>query len=156
MSLRVSSDAFQQNQSIPEHYTREGANVSPTLSWQGEPSQTASFALIVEDPDAPRGVFTHWVCFNIPAQTHGLPPGVPQRGTLGEGMVQGRNDFGDIGYDGAQPPSGPPHHYHFSVYALDTKLPLREGASKQDVLHAMQGHILEQAELIGLFQHQGR
>ena len=112
--------------------------------------------MLVEDPDAPKGVFTHWACFNIPAQTHGLPPGVPQRGTLGEGMIQGKNDFGDLGYDGAQPPPGSPHHYHFAVYALDTRLPLHEGASKQDVMRAMQGHVLEQAELIGLYQYQGR
>ncbi len=154
MSLSLNSEAFQQHQMIPLRYTREGENISPALAWQGAPANTASFALLVEDPDAPTGVFTHWVCFNIPAQTHGLPSGVPQRGTLGEGIVQGRNDFGNLGYDGAQPPPGPPHHYHFSVYALDTRLPLREGASRQDVLNTMRGHILEQAELIGLYQHQ--
>lgn len=154
MSLHLTSDAFQQNETIPKRYTKEGGNLSPALSWQEEPPQTASFAVMVEDPDAPRGVFTHWVCFNIPAQTHGLPPGIPKRPTLGEGIVQGKNDFGAIGYDGAQPPPGPPHHYHFSVYALDTRLPLREGASRQEVLRAMQGHVLEQAELIGLYQHQ--
>jgi Raf kinase inhibitor-like YbhB/YbcL family protein len=156
VSLSLTSDAFQQNQTIPVRYTKEGENVSPALSWQGEPAQTTSFALIVDDPDAPRGVFTHWVCFNIPRQTHGLPPGVPQRGAMGEGIVQGKNDFGDLGYDGAQPPPGPPHHYHFQVYALDMSLPLREGASKQEVMNAIQGHVLERAELIGLYQHQGR
>lgn len=156
MGLHLTSDTFGQNQPIPKRYTKEGENLSPALSWQDEPAQTASFAVLMEDPDAPRGVFTHWVCFNISAQTHGLPPGVPQRGRLGDGTIQGKNDFGDLGYDGAQPPPGPPHHYHISVYALDTKLPLREGASKQEVLRAMQGHVLEQAELIGLYQHQGR
>lgn len=156
MSLSLTSDAFQQNQTIPVRYTKEGENLSPALSWQGEPVQTTSFAVIVDDPDAPRGVFTHWVCFNIPRQTHGLPPGVPQRGSVGEGIVQGKNDFGDLGYDGAQPPPGPSHHYHFQIYALDTLLPLREGASKQEVLNAIQGHVLERAELIGLYQRQGR
>lgn len=156
MSLYLTSDAFEPNQQIPRRFTKEGENVSPALSWQGEPAHTASFAVLMEDPDAPRGVFTHWVCFNIPAQTHGLPSGVPRRGTLGEGTTHGKNDFGGLGYDGAQPPPGSPHHYHFAVYALDARLPLREGASKQEVLGAMQGHVLEQAELIGLYQHQGR
>lgn len=156
MSLSLTSNAFQPNQTIPIRYTREGENISPALSWQGEPAQTASFALLVEDSDAPRGVFTHWVCFNIPRQTHGLSPGVPQRGTPGEGITQGKNDFGEPGYAGPQPPPGPPHHYHFAVYALDTRLPLREGASRQEVQKAMQGHVLEQAELIGLYRQQGR
>ncbi len=153
MSLNVTSDAFQDNQPIPVRYTREGENVSPALSWQGEPPETQSFAVIVEDPDAPRGVFTHWICFNIPAQVHQLPQGLPKTGTLPQGAVQGTNDFGDIGYDGAQPPPGKPHHYHFEVFALDTSLPLREGASKREVLNAMKGHVLEKAELVGIYQH---
>lgn len=155
MSLSLTSDAFQPHQPIPTRYTKEGENLSPALSWHGAPPHTASFAVLVEDPDAPRRAFTHWVCFNIPAQARGLPTGVPQQGTPGEGMMQGRNDFGDLGYDGAQPPPGPPHHYHFVVYALDTSLPLRAGASKQEVHKAMQGHVLAQADLIGLYQHQG-
>ncbi len=155
MSLRLTSDTFEPNQPIPKRFTKEGENISPALSWQDAPAHTASFALLVDDPDAPKGVFTHWVCFNISPKTHGLPPGIPKRGTVDDGITQGKNDFGNVGYDGAQPPPGPPHHYHFAIYALDTNLPLREGASKQEVMRAMQGHVLEQAELVGLYQHQG-
>ena len=90
MSLRLSSDVFEPNQLIPRRFTKDGENISPALSWQGEPVRTASFALLVEDPDAPRGVFTHWVCFNIPAETQGMPPGIPKRGAFGEGLIQGK------------------------------------------------------------------
>jgi Raf kinase inhibitor-like YbhB/YbcL family protein len=154
VSLNLTSDAFQNDQPIPARYTRDGQNLSPALSWQGEPQQTASFAVIVEDPDAPRGVFAHWVCFNIDAQTHGLPAGVPKADSIGGTAVQGQNDFGSTGYDGAQPPPGKPHHYHFEVFALDTILPLRAGVTRKEVLNAMQGHVLEKAELIGLYQSQ--
>ncbi len=152
MSLNLSSDAFKNNRPIPPRYTKDGQNLSPALAWQGEPQQTASYAVIVEDPDAPRGVFTHWVCFNIPAQTHGLPTGVPKTDSIGETAVQGKNDFGSTGYDGAQPPPGKPHHYHFEVFALDTILPLRAGVTKRELQNAMQDHVLEKAELIGLYQ----
>jgi Raf kinase inhibitor-like YbhB/YbcL family protein len=155
MSLQLMTDAFAPDQQIPKRYTKEGENISPALSWQGEPAQTRSFAVVVEDPDAPKGTFTHWVCYNIPAQTHELPPGVSRRGTPGEEMAQGRNDFGNVGYDGAQPPPGPPHHYHFALYALDTRLPLSGNATKDEVLDAIQGHVLDQAELVGLYQHEG-
>lgn len=154
--MRLFSDAFEPNQRIPRRFTKEGENVSPALSWQGAPAHTATFAMLLEDPDAPRGGFTHWVCFNIPAEMHGLPPGIPKRGTGGQGTIQGKNDFGELGYDGAHPPPGSPHHYHFALYALDSRLPLGEGASKQEVLRAMQGPVLEQAELVGLYQSQGR
>jgi Raf kinase inhibitor-like YbhB/YbcL family protein len=107
----------------------------------------------VDDPDAPFKAFTHWVIYNIPGALNGLPAGVPHGDQPASFGTQGRNDFGDIGYGGPQPPRGKPHRYRFTVYALDTMLPLRSGAAKRQVLDAMKGHILGQAELIGTYQH---
>ena len=107
--------------------------------------------MIVEDPDAPVGVFTHWVLFNLPAEVEGLPEGVPKQNTLEDGGVQGRNGFGKIGYGGPCPPKGKPHRYRFHLYALDIELDLEAGASTQDVLKAIEGHILAEGEITGLY-----
>ncbi len=119
------------------------------LTSTGAPKETKSFVLIVEDPDAPRGTFTHWIIFNVPATETGLPENVPS-GTLSNGAVQGRNDAGTIGYTGPCPPSGT-HHYIFHLYAVDIILGLSSGATKQDVLASIQGHILAQVDLTGLY-----
>ena len=152
MTLAVSSSAFQEGGEIPTKYTCEGQDVSPVLTWSEPPAGTQSFVLIVDDPDAPVGVFTHWVLFNLPADSRGLPEAVPTQNQLPDGSLQGKNDFGKIGYGGPCPPPGRPHRYQFTLYALDQTLDLKAGASKKQVLDAMQGHILAQGRLTGTYQ----
>ena len=151
MTLSVSSSAFQEGGKIPVKYTCDGEDVSPALVWGKPPQGTSSFALIVDDPDAPFGVWTHWVIFNIPADTLELPEAVPTQEQLPNGALQGKNDFGRIGYGGPCPP-GPGHHYRFIVYALDKSLDLTSGVSKKQVLDAMQGSILEQGLITGIYR----
>ena len=152
MVLAVSSPAFQEGSKIPTKYTCEGQDVSPALTWGESPVETQSFALIVDDPDAPVGVFTHWVIFNIPSDSRQLAEAIPTQAQLPSGALQGKNDFGRIGYGGPCPPSGRPHRYRFTVYALDQSLDLDAGASKKQVLDAMRGHILAQGQLTGTYQ----
>jgi len=116
------------------------------------PAETRSFVLIVDDPDAPGGVFTHWVLFNLPVGSRELPEAVPTQAQLPNGSLQGKNDFGGIGYGGPCPPPGRPHRYQFALYALDQPLDLKAGASKKQVIGAMQGHILAQGQLTGTYQ----
>lgn len=146
----IESPAFKNGDLIPSKYTCEGADISPEMHWSGAPKETKSFTLICDDPDAPMGVFTHWVIFNIPASEKGLKEGVETKATLPNGSIQGRTDFGRIGYGGPCPPSGT-HRYRFRVYALDTNLNLPAGSTKQQVLKAMQDHILAEAEIVGLY-----
>ena len=150
MSLSIASTGFAAGQPIPAVYSCHGRNVSPPLAWAGAPGATKSFALILDDPDAPSGTFVHWVLYNVPAGSRNLPEAVPGRAKLDDGSLQGTNGAGGTGYTGPCPPSGT-HHYHFKLYALDSALSLPSGATKDQVLKAMQGHILAQAELIGTF-----
>jgi Raf kinase inhibitor-like YbhB/YbcL family protein len=153
MALSVSSRAFQDGQGIPEKYTCQGRDISPPLAWSKPPTGTQSFALIMDDPDAPGGVFTHWVIFNIPPDRRELSEAVPIQAQLASGGLQGNTDFGKIGYGGPCPwPPGNPHRYQFTLYAVDKTLDLNAGATKQEVLDAMQGHILAQAQLTGTYQ----
>lgn len=152
MVLEVSSPAFQDGDRIPAKYTCEGQDVSPLLAWSEPPVGTQSLALIVDDPDAPGGVFTHWVLFNIPSDSRELPEAVLARTQLPSGALQGESDFGKIGYGGPCPPPGRPHRYQFTFYALDQHLDLKAGVSKKQLLDAMQGHILAQGRLMGTYQ----
>lgn len=152
MTLSISSAAFKDGSRIPARFTGDGADISPPLVWGEPPQQTQSFALIVDDPNAPGGVFTHWVLFDLPPDTRQLDEGIPSQQQLRSGAQQGRNDFGKIGYGGPFPPHGPAHHYRFTLYALDASLGLKSGASKSQVLAAMKGHILAQGLLIGTYQ----
>ncbi len=152
MAFDLTSSAFKAGQSIPIQFTCDGQQVSPPLVWSGAPPQTATFALIAHDPDAPRGTFTHWVLFNIPGDVDHLDEQVPPVPVLDNGAVQGRNDFGGVGYGAPCPPMGAPHRYRFTLYALDTRLPLPDGASRQQVPDAMRGHILALAQLVGTYQ----
>jgi Raf kinase inhibitor-like YbhB/YbcL family protein len=152
MSITISSTAFNDNDAIPKQHTGDGANTSPPLRWSDPPEGTQSFALICDDPDAPRGTWVHWVLFNLPLESHELPEGVPTRETLGDGAKQGKNDFGKIGYGGPAPPKGKPHRYFFKLYALDTKLDLAAGATKAQLLAAMKGHVLAEGQLMGKYQ----
>lgn len=147
-TISVQSSAFAANAPIPVRYTCSGADVSPPLRWSGAPGGARSAALTVIDPDAPGGHFVHWVLFNMPAGTTDLAEGGPPP----SGSLEGRNDFGGNGYRGACPPPGAPHHYHFKVYALDTTLSLRAGASEQAFEDAIKGHVLATGELVGTFK----
>jgi Raf kinase inhibitor-like YbhB/YbcL family protein len=149
--MQVSSPAFSDGQAIPANFTADGADKSPELRWGGAPTNTQSFALICEDPDAPRGTWTHWVLFNLPADTPSLPEGVATDKELPGGGRQGKNDFGKIGYGGPSPPKGPPHRYYFKVYALDAKLDLSAGATRKQVLDAMKGHVQAEGQLMGRY-----
>lgn len=152
MALDVSSPAFQEGSTIPTKYSCQGQDVSPALQWSEPPEGTNSFALIMDDPDAPGGVFTHWVLFNIPSDSRGLPEAVPTHAELPTGTLQGKNDFGKAGYGGPCPPPGAPHRYRFTLYALDQPLTLKAGVSKNQLLEAMKGHILAQGQLTGTYQ----
>jgi hypothetical protein len=151
-TMHLSSTSFQDGSQIPSKYTCSGANLSPQLAWSAPPARTASLALIVTDPDAPRGTWVHWVLYNLPAGTRALPEGLPALGQLPDGALQGRNDFGELGYGGPCPPPGSPHHYVFTLFALDAKLNLPVGEKRAQVEAAMQGHILATGRLVGLFQ----
>jgi hypothetical protein len=152
LTLSVSSTAFQEGGRIPDKYTCQGQDISPPLVWGEPPAGTQSLALIVDDPDAPAGVFTHWVLFNIPSDSRELPEAVPTQAELPSGARQGKNDFGKIGYGGPCPPSGNLHRYQFTIYALDQTLDLKAGVSKSQLVDAMQGHILARGQLTGTYQ----
>ena len=151
MSLKFTSTAFQPGGTIPKKFTCDGPDVSPALAWSDAPAGTQSFALVMDDPDAPVGTWVHWVLYDLPAGTHALAENVAQQEELPDGTRQGRNDFRRIGYGGPCPPSGPAHRYFFKLYALDQKLGLKAGATKADVEKAMKGHILAQGELMGRY-----
>jgi Raf kinase inhibitor-like YbhB/YbcL family protein len=148
----LSADAFKGGDVIPKEYTGDGQDVSPALSWRNVPSETKSLALIMEDPDAPSGTFTHWILFNLPPAMRNLPKGVPKKQTLEDGSVQGNNSGGRVGYMGPSPPPGKPHRYYFRLYALDTKLALSGRENRNAVLTAMKGHIIAQGEMMGSYR----
>ena len=148
MTLSVTSPAFKNGSPIPAIYTCKGDDTSPALSWNDSPSNIKSFALIMEDPDAPGGVWVHWVIYNIPASARGLQAASPTQAQLADGSLNGVNSWGKLGYGGPCPPSGT-HRYFLKFYALDAMLNLSSSANKQQVLSAMQNHILAQGELMG-------
>ena len=151
-ALTVKSDAFENNGYIPDRYSCDAQDFSPAISWGEVPSGTKSFALVCEDPDAPFKIWTHWVIFNIPAEQTSLKENI----TVGElrdlGIIQGKNDFGAIGYKGPCPPTGKPHRYFFNLYALDTTLSLEEGIGKAKLIAAMQGHIIAESNTTASYQ----
>ncbi len=147
----ISSPVFKHYGAIPSDYTCDGKNLSPRLNWQNPPEGTKSFALICDDPDAPQGTFVHWVVYNIPATSTGTPEGVATTDTLADGSLQGTTSFGKKGFGGPCPPSGE-HRYFFKLYAVDTMLALPAGATKEQLLDAMKGHIVAQAELVGTYR----
>ncbi len=149
-SLSLTSPAFAPGQPIPTRFTCDGEDISPALNWGEPPAGTRSFALIMDDPDAPAGTWTHWVLFNIPADARALEEAVPALETLSSGARHGKNSWGRLGYGGPCPPAGT-HRYFFRLYALDVSLDLSPGAARRDVQSAMQGHILAQGELMGTY-----
>ena len=153
MEIKITSSVFEDGGLIPSKYTCDGADVSPPLQWDSVPEGTKSIALICDDPDAPMGTWVHWVLFNLPAETKELAENIPPDRTLPNGAKQGTSDFGRIGYGGPCPPSGT-HRYFFKIYALDAEVGLEAGASKSQLLGAMEGHILTQGQLIGKYRRQ--
>ena len=156
--MHLSSAAFSEGQTIPTKFTCSGADVSPPLSWSAAPATTKSFALIMDDPDAPAGTWVHWVVYNIPANDTEFTENAPYLWAQWRDKVeqpfpptQGRNSFGKIGYGGPCPPPGKLHRYFFKLYALDTKLDLKPGGTKSDLERGMQKHIAAQTQLIGRF-----
>lgn len=150
MTLLLTSNAFEHGKTIPAKYSCRGEDVSPALAWGEPPAGTQSFALIMDDPDAPVGTWVHWVLFNIPASARGLPEAFPANAALPDGSLSGQNSWGNTGYGGPCPPSGT-HRYFFKLYALDETLAIDAGANKGELEKAMVGHILAQGELMGTF-----
>lgn len=153
MEWSLTSPALSNNARIPPKYTADGADVSPPLSWTTPPEGTVELALICNDPDAPVGDWIHWVLYGLSPDQEALSEGIPASGMLADlgGAKQGRNDFGRIGYGGPAPPRGADHHYHFRLYALDAPMNLPPGATAAELKSAMQGCILAEAEIVGLY-----
>lgn len=150
--MQLTSAAFEAGTEIPTQYTSEGKDLSPDLSWSDAPKSTKSFVLIMHDPDAPRtGGFTHWVVYNISAQTNRIEENVSNQEQIAGVGTHGKNDASKLGYVGPAPPSGV-HRYFFRLFALDSSLDLSPGASHKQVSAAMRGHILAQAELMGTYE----
>ncbi len=146
----LASAAFAQGEAIPARYSCDGENVSPSLAWTDPPAGTKSFALIMDDPDAPLDTWTHWVIYNIPTAALGLPESIPAGDQLPDGSLHGMNSWKETGYGGPCPPSGT-HRYFFKLYALDTVLDLEAGVTAQELIRAMEGHLLGQTELMGVY-----
>ncbi len=151
--MKLSSSAFQNGEGIPRRFTCDGENLSPPLAWSGAPTAARSFALLCDDPDAPRGVWRHWAVYDLPADCAALPEGAGNAGPR-SGLRQGENDFGDEGYGGPCPPHGHgTHHYRFRLLALSVAaLDLRPHATCRDVEQALDGLILAEATLIGHYR----
>jgi len=143
-AIVLTSPAFHAGGTIPKRYTCDGRGTSPPLLWSHVPSRTRSFALRLDDPDAPGGTFTHWTIWNLSAKAMGIAAGLSW-------SFQGTNSFGRIGYSGPCPPAGPAHHYVFRLYALDTRLALRRGASTRQFAAALRGHVVATTRLVGRY-----
>ncbi len=149
MELRIT--AFPQQGSIPRAFTADGADVSPALAWREAPEKTRAFALILEDPDAPAGPWTHWTLYNLPLDATSLAENQPKVPTLTNGSRQGKNTWGRLGYNGPAPPPGRSHRYFFRLYALAQPLELEAGATRQQVDAALKGNVLAVAEWVGVY-----
>jgi len=157
-AITVTSATLKANETIPKDHTADGRNVSPALMWSGAPAATRQFALVCDDPDVPMpGGFVHWVVYKIPGTATGLPAELPMDATLTApadlaGTIQGMSGFRRAGYRGPAPPPGKPHHYTFTVYALDAELPLAEGLNRTQLMEAIKGHIIGQGALVSLYE----
>ncbi len=152
MTVTLTSPAFQSGQPIPAQFTCHGGNISPALSWDALPPGTKSVALTMIDQSSLFAGYVHWLLYNLPAQTNQLPENLPRQETLSSGAMQGRNGNGSPGYTGPCPPGKSPHHYLFTLYALNNTLTVPAGASKGEMMNAMQGHVLATGKLLGTYQ----
>jgi Raf kinase inhibitor-like YbhB/YbcL family protein len=150
--LSLSSSAFKDGQPIPNEYTCDGKNISPPLTWKGAPADTQSFVLIVDDPDSPTGVWTHWMVFNLGADVSELREDFTKNPGASSSAKQGMNSFKNVGYGGPCPPAGKLHRYYFKIYALDTTLNLKTGAARSAVDAAMARHVLAMGQVMGTYQ----
>ena len=155
MGFALTSSVFHEGDGIPMAYTCDGLNVSPPLTWSQPPAGTQSFALIADDPDAPAKTWVHWVVYNLPPTLRQLPEAFPRGAQQPDGTLQGRTDFGSVGYGGPCPPSGT-HRYFFKLYALNTLLSLPHGATAGTLEEAMKDHVLAEARLLGTYRRAGR
>jgi Raf kinase inhibitor-like YbhB/YbcL family protein len=151
MPITITSAAFTEGGMIPREYTCDGRDISPALAWTGTPEGTKSLAIICDDPDAPVGTWVHWVLFNIPATADELPQNMPPDKILEDGARHGINDFRKFGYGGPCPPGGT-HRYYFKLYALDIELTKEPGITKDELLKAMEGHVLAEGQLMGRYK----
>jgi Raf kinase inhibitor-like YbhB/YbcL family protein len=151
MSFTLKSTAFANGGEIPKKFTCDGADLSPSFTWNAVPAAAQSLALIVDDPDAPVGTWTHWLLWNIPAKATLLAEDAPKVPLLDNGARQGSNDFKRIGYGGPCPPPGKPHRYFFKLYALDARLEVKAGAGRNELESAMKSHILSEAQWMGTY-----
>jgi hypothetical protein len=150
MGFILSSTAFAEGDPIPQIYSCDGEDISPPMQWTDPPEGTMSFALIADDPDAPVGTWVHWVLYNLPADTSSLPEAFLSDADLPDGSKNGENSWGRLGYGGPCPPGGT-HRYFFKIYALDLTLDIAAGATKEQLLQAVEGHILAESELMGTY-----
>jgi Raf kinase inhibitor-like YbhB/YbcL family protein len=148
-SMKIFSNSFKNNEYIPKKFTCEGLDVSPHLQWENVPDGTKSYVLIVDDPDAPVGIWVHWVVYNIPANIKSFTENINFKNTQ---IKQGLNDFGKLNYGGPCPPRGKPHRYFFKIYAVDIPTDFKEGLTKNEIINKISSHIIDEAELIGLFK----
>jgi Raf kinase inhibitor-like YbhB/YbcL family protein len=151
-SMNLTSSVISSGAAISPDYACTGADHSPALAWSNAPESTKTFALIVEDPDAPSGTFIHWIVFDIPARVTSLPSGVPQTAEITGGGINGINGFDHIGYNGPCPPPGKTHHYYFRLFALDAMVSPGDRANADSLRAAMNGHVLATAQLVGTFE----
>lgn len=153
-TIAVTSKTVKEGASVPVNHTADGKDVSPEITWEKGPAETKTYAVTVEDPDAPNGLWFHWIVFNIPAETTQFKENMPKKPTFKDGTTQGTNDFDKVGYNGPAPPKGKAHHYNFKVFALDQKLDLKPGAKKDELYGAMKGHVVAKGSLTGTYQRQ--
>ncbi|HEX6106907.1 MAG TPA: YbhB/YbcL family Raf kinase inhibitor-like protein [Gemmatimonadales bacterium] len=151
-ALHLTSADLVHGEPVPVRHTCDGEDLSPALAWTGVPVETRSFALICDDPDAPRGTWVHWLLFDLPAQAAELGQGVPRSPELPSGARQGLNDSGDVGYSGPCPPPGKPHRYFVRLHALDVVLNLAPGVNRPELEEAMEGHVLAVGTLMGTYE----
>ena len=149
--MKLNVAGFPQEGTIPKSFTADGADVSPALSWSGSPTETKAFALIMDDPDAPVGLWTHWTIYDMPTGTASLAENLAKVPVLADGSNQGKNTWGRLGYNGPSPPPGKPHRYFFKVYALSMPLGLSGGATRQELDAAMKGKVLAEAVFMGKY-----
>jgi Raf kinase inhibitor-like YbhB/YbcL family protein len=149
--MDLKSSAFQSGADIPRKHTCDGTDLSPPLRWENAPAGAKSLALITDDPDAPVGTWVHWVIYDLPAGSKELAEGIATSENLSSGAKQGINDFRKVGYGGPCPPPGPAHRYFFKLYALDVETKLKPRATKRQLLDAMKGRILAEAQLMGRY-----
>ena len=149
--LRLSSPSWRQGETIPTRFTADDADVSPPLKFEGVPPGTKAFVLICDDPDAPVGTWVHWVIYDLPGVSKGVPEGIPSSATLGDGARQGKNSWGNTGYGGPSPPPGAPHRYFFRLYALRTPLNAPAGLEAKEVEALARPKSIELAEFMGTY-----